>query len=201
MEFHKKLQDLRKQKGLTQEELAEALYVSRTAISKWESGRGYPNIDSLKAIAQFFGVTIDELLSGRELLTIAETDGKEKEQHFSDLEFGLLDCSTGLFFFLPLFGQKTTEIIAGVSLPVMTGISPYLKIAYFAIIIIMIAVGLLTLTLQNCRKAFWTATKSKLSLLFNAVGALLFVISLQPYAATYLLVILVIKVLMLIKWQ
>ena len=191
MEFHKKLQDLRKQKGLTQEELAEALYVSRTAISKWESGRGYPNIDSLKAIAQFFGVTIDELLSGRELLTIAETDGKEKEQ----------DCSTGLFFFLPLFGQKTTEIIAGVSLPVMTGISPYLKIAYFAIIIIMIAVGLLTLTLQNCRKAFWTATKSKLSLLFNAVGALLFVISLQPYAATYLLVILVIKVLMLIKWQ
>ena len=46
MEFHEKLQELRKQKGLTQEELAESLYVSRTAISKWESGRGYPNIDS-----------------------------------------------------------------------------------------------------------------------------------------------------------
>ena len=38
MEFHEKLQQLRKQKGLTQEELAEHLYVSRTAISKWESG-------------------------------------------------------------------------------------------------------------------------------------------------------------------
>ena len=48
--------------GLTQEELAESLYVSRTAISKWESGRGYPNIDSLKAISKFFSVTIDELL-------------------------------------------------------------------------------------------------------------------------------------------
>ena len=51
LEFNEKLQELRKNKGLTQEELAEALYVSRTAISKWESGRGYPNIDSLKEIS------------------------------------------------------------------------------------------------------------------------------------------------------
>ena len=54
MEFKEKLQELRKQKGITQEDLAEALYVSRTAISKWESGRGYPNIESLKAISKFF---------------------------------------------------------------------------------------------------------------------------------------------------
>ena len=54
MEFNEKLQELRKQKGLTQEKLAEALYVSRTAISKWESGRGYPNIDSLKQIANIW---------------------------------------------------------------------------------------------------------------------------------------------------
>ena len=54
MEFQEKLQQLRKQKGLTQQELADQLYVSRTAVSKWESGRGYPNIDSLKAIAAFF---------------------------------------------------------------------------------------------------------------------------------------------------
>ena len=50
MEFHEKLQELRKAKGLTQEELAKQLYVSRTAISKWESGKGYPSIDSLKEI-------------------------------------------------------------------------------------------------------------------------------------------------------
>ena len=78
MEFHEKLQQLRKSRGLTQEELAEALYVSRTAISKWESGRGYPNIDSLKAIAKFFGVTVDELLSSHEVLSIAEEDQKEQ---------------------------------------------------------------------------------------------------------------------------
>ena len=123
MEFHEKLQELRKQKGLTQEELAAALFVSRTAISKWESGRGYPNIDSLKAIAKFFGVTIDQLLSGDELLTIAQEDSKQKESHLRDLVFGLLDCSTAMFFFLPFFGQKTNGLIREVSLLSLTGIS------------------------------------------------------------------------------
>ena len=68
VEFHEKIQELRKKKGLTQEELAEALFVSRTAVSKWESGRGYPNIDSLKEISMFFSVSIDELLSSEKLL-------------------------------------------------------------------------------------------------------------------------------------
>ena len=68
MEFHEKLQELRKSRGLTQEELAETLYVSRTAISKWESGRGYPNIESLKEISKYFSVSIDDLLSGEKLL-------------------------------------------------------------------------------------------------------------------------------------
>ena len=73
MEFNEKLQQLRTGKNLTQEQLAEQLYVSRTAISKWESGKGYPNIESLKCISKFFSVTIDELLSGEELITLAET--------------------------------------------------------------------------------------------------------------------------------
>ena len=107
MEFNEKLQELRKQRGLTQEELAQALYVSRTAISKWESGRGYPNIDSLKTIAKFFAVTIDELLSGDELLTIAEENNRQKGKYLRDLVFGLLDCSVAMFLFLPFFGEKT----------------------------------------------------------------------------------------------
>ena len=53
MEFNEKLKELRSSRGLTQEELAEALFVSRTAISKWESGRGYPSIDSIKGISTF----------------------------------------------------------------------------------------------------------------------------------------------------
>ena len=94
MEFNEKLQDLRKQKGLTQEKLAEYLYVSRTAISKWESGRGFPNIESLKAISKFFSVSLDELLSGEEILAIAEKDHKEKERTIRDL---FLVCLTAVW--------------------------------------------------------------------------------------------------------
>ena len=201
MEFNEKLQELRKQKGLTQEELAQSLYVSRTAISKWESGRGYPNIDSLKAIAKFFGVTVDELLSGEELLTIAEEDTRQKEKHSRDLVFGLLDCTVAMFLFLPFFGQKTNGVIQEVSLLSLSGITPWLRISYFAVVIGMIALGILTLAMQNCHQVFWVRNKSKLSLIINAAGALLFIVSLQPYAAAFLFVFLTIKALMLIKWQ
>lgn len=85
MEFNEKLKELRSSRGLTQEELAEALFVSRTAISKWESGRGYPSIDSLKEISTFFSVTIDELLSGEKLLSIAEKENKSNMQNLCSI--------------------------------------------------------------------------------------------------------------------
>ncbi len=199
MEFNEKLQELRKKKGLTQEELAEALFVSRTAVSKWESGRGYPNIDSLKAVARFFGVTVDELLSGDELLTVAEQDSKQKENHTRDIVFGLLDCSVISFFFLPFFGQKANTTIEAVSLLSLDGISVYLKAVYFALVIGIAVFGVLTLALQSCNNSFWLKNKSTISLVLNTVGALLFIVSQQPYAATYIFIFLIIRAIMLIK--
>lgn len=201
MEFNEKLQELRRSKGLTQEELAGELYVSRTAVSKWESGRGYPNIDSLKIIAKYFEVTVDELLSGEELLTLAEEDNKQKEKHFHDLVFGLLDCSVAMFFFLPLFGHKSLGVLREVSLLSLTEIAPYLRTAYFVVVIGTIVFGILSLVLQNCGEAFWVRNKSKISLVLNIVGVLLFIISSQPYAAVFLFVFLIIKALILIKKQ
>ena len=201
MEFNEKLQELRKNKGLTQEELAEALYVSRTAISKWESGRGYPSIDSLKEIAKFFSVTIDELLSSNEVLSIAEEDNKQKEKHFRSLVFGLLDISVLMFFFLPFFGQKANGIVHEVSLLSLNEIATYLRIAYYAIVISIAVYGILTLTFQNCQKTFWVKNRDKISLILNVFAVLLFIISSQAYAGAFLFVFLIIKALMLIKWQ
>jgi transcriptional regulator with XRE-family HTH domain len=201
MEFHEKLQELRKKKGLTQEALAELLFVSRTAISKWESGRGYPNIDSLKAIARYFGVTLDQLLSGDELLSIAEADTRQKENHFRDLVFGMLDISTAMFFFLPFFGQEARDAIQAVSLLSLTEVSPWLKTAYLVSVIGMLCLGILTFALQNCTAAFWVKSKSKLSFAVNTAGVLLFIISSQPYAASLLFLFLLIKAAMLMKQQ
>ena len=63
MTFGEKLKNLRGQNGITQDELAEKLYVTRTAVSKWENDRGLPTIDTMKQIAELFGVTLDELVS------------------------------------------------------------------------------------------------------------------------------------------
>ena len=193
MEFHEKLQELRKQKGLTQEELAQQLYVSRTAISKWESGRGYPNLESLKAIAKFFSVSIDGLLSGDEVLTIAEEDHREKENHLRDLVFGLLDCSAALLLFLPFFGQEVDGVVQGVSLLGLTEIAPYLRTAYFVCVLGMALLGIITLAFQGCRNRVWQENKYRGSVLLNGAGLLLFIISMQPYGAAYLLVFLAIK--------
>lgn len=201
MEFNEKLQALRKQKGLTQEELAGALYVSRTAISKWESGRGYPSIDSLKQIASFFSVTIDELLSCDEVLIVAQEDTKQKEKHFRDLVFGLLDVSIALLLFLPFFGQRAGETIVSVPLLYLAEISPWLRVAYFAFVFGSSLLGILTLAMQNFPLSFWRSNNTKISLTASAIGTLLFIVSQQPYAAVLLFTFLVIKVLILIKWK
>ena len=200
MDFQDKLKELRKNRGLTQEELAQALFVSRTAISKWESGKGYPNIDSLKAISKYFCVSLDDLLSTNEIITIAEEDGKQKERHLRNLVFGLLDCSIAMFLFLPFFGQRVDGVIQEVSVLMLTEEEIYIKIPYLIIVFSMTVWGILMLALQDCQVSFWLQKKDKISLGLGAVGALLFMISRQPYASAYLFLILVIQALMLIKW-
>ena len=199
MTLGEKLKKFRADKGLTQEELAEKLYVTRTAISKWESNRGYPNIDALKAISKFFSVSIDELLSSDELLTIAEEDSREKETRFKDFVYALLDLSMAMLLFLPLFAGNRSGVIQSVPLISLDGIQFYLKTAYFAVVTATFLVGVLALALQNCQKAFWLKSKTNLSLMLGMASLLLFVVSSQPYAAVFAFVLLAIKVFILIK--
>ena len=107
MEFSNRLHKLRKDRGLTQEELAEILHVSRAAVSKWESGRGFPNIASLKDIGQVFGVTVDSLLSADEVTDIAQSEQRSTTEGFVRFSFSLIDLCAVIFYFLPVFGEET----------------------------------------------------------------------------------------------
>ncbi|QGQ93895.1 XRE family transcriptional regulator [Paenibacillus psychroresistens] len=69
MIFGEKLKNERKNKGWSQEELAEKLFVSRQSVSKWENDQNYPSIEIIIKVSDLFGVTIDELLRSDEELT------------------------------------------------------------------------------------------------------------------------------------
>ena len=201
MDFNEKLQELRKQKGLTQEELAEKLFVSRAAVSKWESGRGYPNIESLKAIAKFFSITLDGLLSGDELLSLAEEDHRQKETRTCAFVFGLLDLSVAMFLFLPLFAERADGTVRELSLLSLSGVSLYLRLAFYLITAAIVLFGALSLILRDTVSAFSHEKRFGISLLLNAIGVILFIAALQPYAACYLFVFFVIKLLIPAKFK
>lgn len=199
IEFNEKLKELRIEKNLTQKQLAEQLYVSRTAISKWESGRGYPGIDSLKEISNFFGVSLDDLLSNEEIISVAQEDSQQKISRFRDLVFGLLDCAMIAYLFLPIFGETHGDTIVNVSLFNMINKPDYIKTPYIIIVMALIACGVLMLALQNNSLPIWLRIKNKLSLGLSAMGTLFFMLSLQPYAGLFTLIFMIIKALMLIK--
>ena len=199
MEFNQKLIELRKKKGLTQEELGAILFVSRTAISKWESGRGYPNLDTLKTMSKFFGVTVDELLSCDQLLSVAEQDGKQKENNILDLVFAVMDIAFILFLILPLFAQTVDGVILEVSLINLTEKQLYLKIAYFVVVILSVLLGILQLFIRKNQNKIYLKYKRRISLALGAFSVILFSVSLQPYAVILSFLFLSVKVLTIIK--
>ncbi len=66
MKLSERIQHLRKSRGMSQEELAEEIGVSRQAVSKWESEQSMPDLEKVILLSDFFGVTTDYLLKGRE---------------------------------------------------------------------------------------------------------------------------------------
>ena len=199
MEFNEKLQKLRTNENLTQEELAEKLYVSRAAISKWESGRGYPSIDSLKAIAKYFHVTIDELIGSEEIVNLAEQDMKSSNKKYTALICGILDCLTLLLLFLPVFGNGGKTDVESVSLLAMTGVGLWLKIIFIAVIGITILNGFCTVIISNFDKPAWNKHRVVTGVILSILGTMLFILSRQPYAGVFYLCILVIKGILVIK--
>ena len=186
MEFGEKLQELRKKKDMTQEELAESLYVSRTAISKWESGRGYPSIDSLKEISRFFSVSIDELLSAEKMVSIAEKENKENIQYICNMLLGTVDLMALALIILPIFPSLRDGFYYAVSLPYYTQTSDFNLACYWGLIVSLVLMGVAKLIMTRLRLERGQKTVTTLSLVIGIIAVLFFAMSREAYGAVIL---------------
>ncbi len=116
MAIEERIQDLRKGKGLSQEQLAETLGVSRQAVSKWESGHSFPEIEKLIAMSELFGVTVDYILKG-------ETPFSQNDKRYSAQIIGsqAISAVAAMLFAVGIFstfgrlgdGSYTMDIFGG----------------------------------------------------------------------------------------
>ena len=198
MEFNERLQELRKSKGLTQEELAEKLFVSRTAISKWESGRGYPSLDSLKEIARFFSVTIDDLICSDEMISVAENEKREFADKYVSLICNVMDILPVILLFIPAFGNGLGSSET-VSLFELSGITPWVKTVFVVIIGITILNGICGAIIANFNKPVWNKHRLVTGVILSTLSVTVFIVTRQPYAGIVCFAFLVIKGFLIAK--
>ena len=198
MEFNERLQELRKSKGLTQEELAEKLFVSRTAISKWESGRGYPSLDSLKEIARFFSVTIDDLICSDEMISVAENEKREFADKYVSLICNVMDILPVILLFIPAFGNGSGSSET-VSLFGLSGITPWVKTVFVVIIGITILNGICGAIIANFNKPVWNKHRLVTGVILSTLSVTVFIVTRQPYAGIVCFAFLVIKGFLIAK--
>ena len=201
MEFSEKLQELRKNKDMTQEELAEALYVSRTAISKWESGRGYPSIDSLKEISKFFSVSIDELLSAEKMISIAEKENRDNIRYICDMLLGIVDLLAVIMIVLPIYPNKIDGVYYAVSLPDYVQAGNLKCALYWTLFVLMMIIGAVKILLTRLRKDKGGRIVTVISLFVGIVAVLLLAMGREAYGVSIVFLMIVAKGILIYKMR
>lgn len=90
MTFSEKLKYLRKEKGISQEELAQVIHVTRQSISKWETGTAYPDIDKMKILSEFYKISLDDLMDTENVIIGGHVEEIIEEDDQEDLEENLI---------------------------------------------------------------------------------------------------------------
>lgn len=122
MNIGEKLYELRKEKHLSQEEVAEKLDVTRQTISKWETNQSTPDFDKIKPLCELYGITADELLTGEKRKIIEQPENKQntKEKRAKGIALGILAYFIAVVWIM-------------ISIPVLM-INPVLAAAIFILI-------------------------------------------------------------------
>lgn len=196
MDFGEKLKALRTERGLTQEQLAARLYVSRTAVSKWETGGGSPNLDSLQAVARLFDVPVDDLLSTDDLIVLARDERRSTARSSGMLSFGLLDVLAVVFAFIPLYGVDDGSFVR------MANLADYGASVDFGASFAVMAAAVVSLMFVGAVEIVLAAAGSRraarivalVGFAVQALAVVLFASTMQPYATTLMFVLLLAKV-------
>ncbi|MBR3949261.1 MAG: helix-turn-helix transcriptional regulator [Oscillospiraceae bacterium] len=199
MEFGEKLQQLRKSRNLTQEELARELYVSRTAVSKWESGRGYPSIDSLKELSRFFAVTVDELLSGDALISIAQRENRAGIRRMCGLLSGITDLLSLTLILLPLYPKTVGTSVYAVNLAAYMQTAARNRAVYWVLFLALVAAGGVKLLLTCLEKENWQRAVTHVSLVLGSVTVTVLALAGETYAVAVAFFLLLIKGFLLLQ--
>ena len=195
MDFGEKLKALRTERGLTQEQLAARLYVSRTAVSKWETGGGSPNLDSLQAVARLFDVSVDDLLSADDLIVLARDERRSTARSSGMLSFGLLDV-LAVFAFIPLYGVDDGSFVR------MANLADYGASVDFGASFAVMAAAVVSLMFVGAVEILLAAAGSRraarivalVGFAVQALAVVLFASTMQPYATTLMFALLLAKV-------
>lgn len=190
MEFPEKLQQLRREHNLTQEQLAEKLFVSRTAVSKWETGRGTPGLDSLCAISALFGVSLDDLLGAQELVRFAQNENRGNLRRVLAVVFAGLDVAAGLGMFLPLYRVVRDGTAFGVPLAqLQEPFSPVLLVLHS----LLILCGAAVFVCLSVGKEAPVRPVLSVSLAAHLLLTMMCILTMNPYPAAFCFLLLLAK--------
>ena len=119
MGFSEKLKELRSEKGISQAKLAADIHISRSAVAKWENGLGLPNDESLKMLAEYFGVGVGELLpdkNNEEILVEKNKTIARQKNAIIGISFG---CALSLFVSVYVFVEPLRATIGMLGLGIV----------------------------------------------------------------------------------
>ena len=185
MELGRKIQKLRLERSYTQEQFARKLFVSRTAVSKWETGRGTPNIESLKMIAQEFGITLDELLRADEAIEACENEHRENVERMHFRMDAIVNASSLLALALPLYKAEADG--GFVSVPIYAFEGRFALIFWLIPALLTACAGMQLLTRSG-------KIISLIGNIVNALAVFLFILNGQPYPAALYFSYIIIKI-------
>ena len=111
VEFGEQLRSAREIKGLTQKALADQLYVTRQTVSRWECGERYPDIITLKKLSQVLSVSLDDLLSGKEMTKVAEKNPVVENKTINNIT-SVLYAFVVIMLFMGIVGEVALYFVS-----------------------------------------------------------------------------------------